>query len=146
MPLPTRRAAVLAAPALLLALAGCGPADARLKGKLVNGPEPVGSGGRLVSLSFHPVTGGTPDPKKCYTAPLDADGSFEFVASGGTLPPGEYRVVVAAAGGSQSVPAAGKAKAGPDRFDGVNTLAASKLSATLAAGQNDITVDLAKGR
>ncbi len=153
----SRRAALAAAPFFLLfTLAGCGSPASTLKGKLVNGTEPVGSGGQLVSLSFHPMTGGTPDATNNYTVPLNEDGSFEFVASGGTLPPGDYRVVIS--GVSSGPPTAkerdnqkpnlpgAKPKKTGGRFDAVDTLADTKLTITVVAGKNDLVIDLAKAK
>ncbi len=128
--------------------AGCGTDTGTLKGSLVDGGKPVGSEGQQVSLSFHPrKPDGAFDEGNCSTAVLNGNGSFEFVASGGTLKPGTYRVVIAGASsasgpGTQST-AKEKSKK-PDRFAGHSTFAASKLTVTIVAGKNDVVIDLSK--
>lgn len=127
--------------------AGCGADAGTLKGSVVDGGKPVGSEGQQVSLSFHPAKpDGSFDEGNCSTAVLNGDGSFEFVASGGTLKPGRYKVVIASASapgpGTQST-AKEKSKA-PDRFAGHSTFAASKLTVTVEAGKNDVVIDLSK--
>jgi hypothetical protein len=141
---------VLATGLALAALSGCGSSTGTLKGKVVDNGAPVKPDG-LASLSFYPMKDGTPDANNSFTAVLNGDGTFDVVASGGKLPPGTYRVVVASAGGAgregggpgpEGFPKAGKEKA--DRFAPHNTLATSKLSVTVAAGSNDVVIDLSK--
>ncbi len=131
--------------ALIVGLAGCGPTVGTLKGKLVKDGAPVAAGG-LVGLNFHPLLpDGTPDSRNAYVAGLNPDGTFEFFASGGTLPPGKYRLVIRAAGqDGPPGPAAARPKKSVDRFAGFSTLAESKLTVTVVAGENDLVIDLAK--
>ncbi len=127
----------------LVALSGCGPTSAKLKGKVVEGNTPVLPNG-LVSLSFHPIKAdGSPDLMTVFTTPLEGDGTFKFVASGGTLPPGKYRVVIAGPG---VAPPTGKTKikSSPNRFGDSSNVETSKLHITVQPGQNDLVIDLAK--
>jgi|GEM_PF-2636386 len=128
--------------------AGCGADAGTLKGSVVDGGKPVGSEGQQVSLSFHPMKpDGSFDEGNCATAALNGNGSFEFVASGGTLKPGRYKVVIAAAssGAGTGTQSTGKEKSKkPDRFAGHSTFAASKLVVTVEAGKNEVVIDLSK--
>ena len=132
-----------------ITMAGCGTDAGTLKGSLVDGGKPVGSEGQQVSLSFHPAKpDGAFDGSNCSTAVLNSDGSFEFVASGGTLKPGLYKVVIAGSLGSGTGPGtqstAKEKNKKPDRFAGHSTFAASKLTVTVEAGKNDVVIDLSK--
>lgn len=130
---------------MLAAFAGCGPTTGTLKGKLVKDGVPVGAEG-LVSLNFHPIhSDGTVEAGNAYTAGLNGDGTFEFLASTGIMPPGKYRLVIRAAGQyGPPDPKNPKTKKTPDRFAGFSTLAESKLTVTVAPGENDLVIDLAK--
>ena len=148
------KASILTVALVALGSAGCGPSAATLKGKVVDGDKPFSTDGQLVSLQFHPMKpDGTADATNAYTANVGGDGAFEFVASGGTLPPGKYRVVISGVTGGREGGGPGPegfAKAGKgdkkkaDRFAPHNTLATSKLTVTVTAGANDRTVDLSK--
>ena len=133
-----------------LAIAGCGENAGKLKGTVVDGGKVVGSEGQQVSLSFYAMKpDGTADAGNCSTAVLNADGSFEFVASGGTLPPGKYKVVIASAGSAEGPPTVGKEKKkksekSVDRFAGHSTFATSKLTVTVESGKNEVVLDLSK--
>ncbi len=132
------------------AIAGCGENAGKLKGTVVDGGKPVGSEGQQVSLSFHPMKpDGSFDPSNCSTAVLNTDASFEFVASGGTLPPGKYKVVISSVGSAEGPPALGKEKKKKsekpaDRFAGHSTFATSKLTVTVEPGKNEVVLDLSK--
>ena len=134
----------------VLALVGCGADAGRLKGTVVDGGKVVGSEGQQVSLSFYAMKpDGTADAGNCSTAVLNADGSFEFIASGGTLPPGKYKVVIASVGSAEGPPTLGKEKKKKsekpvDRFAGHSTLATTKLMVTVEPGKNEVVLDLAK--
>lgn len=131
---------------LAFALTGCSAPTATVKGKLLDGGQPVGPDGLMVALNFHPLKpDGTVDKQTSYSAVLNGDGSFQIVESGGTLPPGDYRVVITAAAGGPPDPKK-KAKASPAqlRFAPFTTVEGSKLKVTVAAGGNDLTIDLAK--
>ena len=132
-----------------LGLAGCGGSSTgTLKGTVVNGTTPVTSEGQLVSLTFYPLMpDGTPNKENSYTAVLGTDGAFEVVASGGALPTGRYRVVVASAAtqatdsGNLTRPAK---KGKSDRFADCSTLEVSKLEIEVKSGENQVVIDLAK--
>jgi len=130
---------------VLATFAGCGPTTGTLKGKLVKDGVPVGADG-LVSLNFYPIKpDGTADPNNAYTAGLNGEGTFEFLASTGIIPPGKYRLVIRAAGQyGPPDPKAPKSKKAPDRFAGFSTLAESKLTVTVVPGANDLVIDLSK--
>lgn len=122
-----RRLALAAALAALAAGCGGKGEPARLKGRLVENGGPREFAPFSASVEVFLLGGdGQPDKAKSFTAPVGGDGTFEVVASGGTLPPGEYEVQV-------HLPAA-KGKA------------ATKVVARreLKPGPNDVTIDLAK--
>jgi hypothetical protein len=117
---------------LAFALVGCGSGKARVKGRLVENGQ---------ALTFAPTSAaveltllkedGTPDPTKVTTAVVDTDGSFEVVASGGEVPIGTYAI-----GLKLPAPLQRKyAKLSPP---------ASPIRRKVAAGSNDLTIDLAK--
>jgi hypothetical protein len=118
--------------AVALAAAGCsGGGTARLKGKIVDNGQPVTFPPTTASVQLSPLgEGGTPDPTKVYACVVNEDGSFEFLASGGELPPGTYQVVLELVGGKG--PANAKAIAG------------KALKRELKSGSNDLVIDLAK--
>ena len=122
------RVVVLAAALVALAAAGCGSEEpATVKGRLVENGNPKEFAPSTVAVQLSPVGGdGKADAARMFTAVVNADGSFEVVASGGKLPPGKYVVEV-------RLP--GKGKNGP------NTVATKR---DLKAGPNDLTIDLAK--
>jgi len=121
-------AAVLAA---LFAVAGCGGGMAKVKGKLVENGEPKAFAPFSASVQFAKIgDDGKPDETKMYSAIVNADGTFELVASGGQLPAGMYQVVIEMpVKPGQRQPFA--AHVSPIRRD-------------LKSGQNDLTIDLAK--
>lgn len=121
---------------LVVVLAGCGGSDpARVKGRVVDGGQPVvvPQGEAPGAIILSPVgPDGTPDRAKLYTASLAADGAFELIASGGSVPPGNYQLSI-------EVPVKGKAGEKFKPFSG----AQSPIRRELKPGQNDLTLDLA---
>lgn len=122
-----KRVLLLAAIGLL---AGCGPDQARITGRVVENGQPVEVQGQA-ALVFYPDAGGKPGDR-AYPAGLNPDGTFELVASGGSLPPGVYLVSLEVNGP--------KTNAGIGRFKDQYKLARWELK----PGQNDLTIDLAK--
>lgn len=128
----TRAIVVFAA----LGLAGCGGGgSAKIKGKVLENGQPVTVAGQA-SLVFSPVG---PDGKagaKAYAAGLNSDGTFELVASGGEVPPGDYVVSFEFSGGKGSA----ESPAGLAKYRATF----KNVKQTLAPGANDLTFDLAK--
>ena len=116
-----------------LAAGGCGgDAKAKVKGRLLSNGQPMKFPATQVAVGFSPVgADGKPDPARSYTTPVNEDGSFELVASGGELPPGNYQV---------SIQASGKLAAQMKPYAGTSSLVRRELK----AGPNEITVDVAK--
>jgi hypothetical protein len=115
--------------AAVLAL-GCGGGVGRVKGQVVEGGKPLPVEGQ-VALMFELIgPDGKPDEIKSYPVPLNKDGSFELVASGGTVPPGTYRVTVQVNGRKEA--------SGIARYKG------QSLTQEVKAGSNNLTIDLAK--
>ena len=127
-----RMSAILAA----LVLAGCGGGgNAKIRGRLLENGQPVSVVGQA-SLVFSPVG---PDGKagdKAYAAGLNPDGTFELVASGGEVPPGEYVVSFEVSGGK----GIGATPAGLAKYREMF----KNVKQTLSPGMNDLTFDLAK--
>ena len=116
-----------------LAAGGCGgEAKAKVKGRLVSNGQPMKFPATQVAVGFSPIgADGKPDPARSYNTPVNEDGSFELVASGGELPPGTYQVSIQAMG---KLATEMKAYSGP----------ASAVRRELKAGPNDITIDVTK--
>jgi len=119
-----------------LLLAGCGGGGpAKIKGRVLENGQPVSVAGQA-SLVFSPAG---PDGKagpKAYAAGLNPDGTFELVASGGEVAPGEYVVSFEVSGGKGFGAAPTGLAKYRDTFKNVKQ--------TLASGVNDLTFDLAK--
>jgi hypothetical protein len=93
------RFALLSAGLLALAMAGCGSSPGRVKGKLLDNGQPKTFPVSTYAVMFTLMgPNGEPDLNKSYTAVVEADGSFEVHASGGTLPPGTYQVTIQSPG------------------------------------------------
>jgi hypothetical protein len=126
----------LTSAAVALLLAGCGGGGmAKIKGRVLENGQPVVVPGQA-SLVFSPAR---PDGKagdKAYAATLSGDGTFELVASGGELPPGDYVVSFEAVGG----PATGTGPSGLAKYR--DTF--KDVKQRLKPGDNDLTFDLAK--
>ncbi|HYH65474.1 MAG TPA: hypothetical protein VD866_12330 [Urbifossiella sp.] len=120
----------------VLMLAGCGGAGpAKIKGRVLENGQPVSVAGQA-SLVFSPVG---PDGKagdKAYVAGLNPDGTFELVASGGEVPPGEYVVSFEVSSGKGT----GAAPSGLAKYREMF----KNVKQTLSPGMNDLTFDLAK--
>ena len=112
-----------------LALAGCGGPDmAKVKGQIVENGQPKTFPPTSHSVEIAPVdASGSPDNTKMFTAVVNADGSFEVLASGGQLPAGPYPFTVRG-------PSIAK--------KGLATPPGAKRE--LKGGDNAITLDLAK--
>ena len=120
---------------------GCGPAQGRIKGRVVENGEPIVAPGQAAdgqaALMFYLIgADGKPNPSKAYPIPLSPDGTFELVASGGAVPPGIYLVTF-------EVNAPKSAK-GIGRFKGRYSYPDSTLRHEVKAGANEVTIDLAK--
>ena len=129
------RVSVYAATLLAVAAAGCADSTAKLKGRLLEGGQPVNFAGHQTGLSFHLLTDGKTDPNWIYPAAVAPDGTFEMLASGGTLPPGRYRV---------QLESWGSARGGPltDRFGGRFSKDRSRVECEVTPGRNDLMIDL----
>lgn len=121
---------------LFVGLAGCGPALGKVKGKVVENGQPVEIDGQAALMFTLLNADGNPDTSKSYSIPLEKDGSFELVVSGGAVPPGKYLV-------SFTVNAP-KSDKGLGRFRDRFPYPDSKLRQEVKAGANDVTIDLAK--
>jgi hypothetical protein len=119
---------------LAVVLAGCGTDPARIKGRVLDNGQPVAvpSSGTPQSIVFESV-GADGSGSRMYSAMLSADGTFELVAAGGSVPPGEYRV-------SFDVTLPGKDGEKFKRFRG----SGSPIRRELKPGSNDLSIDLAK--
>ena len=122
--------------ALAISAAGCGSSLGRIKGRLVENGQPVTIDGQAALMFYHLGDDGKPNPSKAFPLPLSKDGSFELVASGGAVPPGNYLV-------SFDVNAK-KSDKGLGRFKDKFTYPTSTLRQEVKAGENDVTIDLAK--
>lgn len=127
---------------LALGLTGCGGGTGKVKGKLVNGGEPVGPpAGEQLMLIFHLLgPDDKPEVGKLYPIGVGPDGSFELVAAGGQLPPGKYMLTLDIMPLGDSPP--GWRSKLP--FQGKFTLPDSPLRADVVGGRNSLVVDLAK--
>jgi hypothetical protein len=126
---------VLTVAILALAAGGCGDKNAQLRGQLRESGQPLNLAGDQTALSFHRLVDGKTDPNGIYPAAVASDGSFEMHASGGSLPPGRYRVLLESWGAPKGGPMT-------DRFGGRFSKDKSKLEYDIVAGQNDLTIDL----
>ena len=115
--------------ALLAGLcSGCSEGKARVKGKIVENSQPMTFGANQAALELTPIgPGGEADSNKMVGAVVNADGTFEVVASGGELPPGKYQIAFRGYGKLES-----KYKAVPP------------FQRELKSGTNELTLDLAK--
>ena len=121
------RRSLLALALAALAAGGCGgAAPATVKGRIVSNGEPMAVAGPA-AITFTQLDG----EAKMFTAMLKPDGTFEVVASGGQLPPGNYRVSLMAVG-----------KAG-DKFKAFGDTN-SPIRRELKPGANEVTVDVSK--
>lgn len=108
-----------------LAIPGCGGGMAKAKGRILENGQPKMCPPFSSSITFTPVATGGDETAKgpTFTSPINADGTFEVLVSGGQLPPGDYDISVRF----------GAAKGGPVSF-----------RRELVSGLNDLTLDLAK--
>ena len=125
-----KRALPVAAVVALI-FCGCGSGTARVKGKIVENGQPRQFAPFSASVQFAKIgDDGRPDPTKMYSAVVEADGSFELVASGGELPAGMYQVAIEM----------------PVKKGERNSFAPpdSAVRRELKSGSNELTIDLAK--
>ena len=120
--------------ALVVVVAGCGTEPSRVRGRILDNGQPVAvpASGTPQTVAFTSL-GGEAGAGRMYSAMLNPDGTFELVAAGGSVPPGEYRV-------SFDVTLPGNDGEKFKRFRG----ATSPLRRELKPGSNDLTIDLAK--
>lgn len=124
------RRTVLAVALAALAAAGCGATPATAKGRLVSNGEPMPVSGQ-VGVVLTLLEGDGKPTTKSFTAMVKPDGTFEVVASGGELPPGNYQV-------SLVVPGKPADKFKPLIGD------KSPMRRELKPGANELTIDVAK--
>jgi hypothetical protein len=124
-----------AAAAAVLLLPGCPEPAGRLKGRVVENGQPVGVPPQTALMFTKVGPDDKLDANKSYTANISPDGSFEVVASDGRLPPGKYAV---------SIESPGKGTGGVLKYKEKYKLPGSPFRVTVAAGQNELTVDLAQ--
>lgn len=126
-----RRALVLIA-LVGLATGGCGSSMARVKGRLVNNDQPMSFPPTAAAVIIAPIgADGKPDQMKSFTAVVNEDGTFELLASGGELPPGQYQI---------AIQAPGKLKEQLKKFAVPN----SSIRRELKPGSNELVIDVAK--
>jgi hypothetical protein len=119
--------------ALAVCLSGCGSSQGRVKGQVVENGQPVSIDGQAALMFYLLGDDGKPNPAKSYPIPLNPDGSFELVASGGELPPGKYMVTF-----DINPMSAGSLA----RFKGRFPYPDSPLRQEVKPGTNTVTVDL----
>jgi len=130
---PMKRVSAVFAALLLAGCGGGGPA--KIKGRVLENGQPVSVAGQA-SLVFSPAG---PDGKagaKAYAAGLNPDRTFELVASGGEVPPGDYVVSFEVSSGKGT----GAAPTGLAKY----RESFKNVKQTLAPGMNDLTLDLTK--
>ncbi len=121
---------------MTLLLAGCGGGgNAKIKGKVLENGQPVSVAGQA-ALVFSPVGADGKAGDKAYAAGLNPDGTFELVASGGEVPPGDYVVSFEFSGGKGT----GETPTGLAKY----RASFKNVKQTLAPGMNDLTLDLTK--
>src|SRR5947209_1386810 len=113
---------------------GCGGGKGRVKGRVVENGSPVTVEGQAAVMFYLIGEDGKPDPTRGYPVPLNEDGSFELVASGGQVPPGNYLITVEVNGP--------KSATGMGRFKGRFSYPDSPLRQEVKGGRNNLTVDL----
>lgn len=123
--------------ALLLALGacGCGEAPSQVKGQLLENGQPLVIPVSSIpqSVVLVPLNPDGTETGRMYSAIIAPDGSFELVAAGGAIPPGNYKISLAMA-------VTGKAG---EKFKRLS-VAESPLRKELKPGANDFTIDIAK--
>jgi hypothetical protein len=126
-----KRTVFLAALAAAL-VGGCEGGQARVKGRLLQGGEPMSFPLTAVAVELSPVDeNGKVDGNQVYSAVVQVDGSFTVTASKGEVPPGTYAV---------SIQATGQLKAQLKSF----APGTSAVRRDLEPGTNDLTIDLSK--
>lgn len=121
--------------ALLAACAfGCGSSKGRVTGKIVENGNPIKVEGQAAVMFYLIGEDGKPDINKGYPVPLNEDGTFELIASGGQVPPGTYLITVEVNGP--------KSTTGMGRFKGRFPFPDSPLRQEVKAGRNNVTIDL----
>jgi hypothetical protein len=113
-----------------LSALGCSDSKSRVKGQVVENGKPLPVEGQVALMFDLVAPDGTTDATRSYAVPLNPDGSFELMSSGGKVPPGTYRVSVMVNGP--------KAASGAARYKGHH------LTQEVKAGSNNLTLDLAQ--
>src|SRR4051794_5375044 len=109
-------------------LAGCDSGIAHVKGRIVENGQPLTFGMNQAAVELTPLgADGQPDVAKTFTAVVNADGSFEVVASAGKLPTGQYQIAFRGYGAMAS-----KGKGIPP------------FKREIKSGTNELVLDLAK--
>jgi hypothetical protein len=119
--------------ATALLAGGCAGGPGKVKGQVLENGQPAAFPPMQASVQLAPVG---PDGRAdwngtVYTAVLGADGTFEVVASGGEVPPGQYLIAIEQTGKPEP------------RLAGFSTTK-TVVKREIKAGQNTLTIDLAR--
>jgi len=108
----------------------------QVKGRVVDNGEPIAVDGQAALMLYRINDAGQPDEAQSYPIPLEKDGTFELVASGGSVPPGTYLVTLMVHGADP--------KKGIGRYKNAFPYPDSKLKQTVEPGSNEVTIDLSE--
>ena len=133
----SKHSALLVLVVALLALSGCGDSAGRVRGKVSEGGQPVTIPAQAGVTFYLLGPDGKPDPARSYSSTINQDGSFEVVASGGELPPGNYLVAF-------DLAAVKEAKTGLAKYKTQFVYPNSPLRREVKPGQNEILIDVLK--
>lgn len=118
--------------AVVTFVVGCGGGMAKIKGQVVENGTPLPVEGQVALMFDLLGPDGNTDPSKSYSVPLNPDGSFELVVSGGSVPPGTYKVSVLVNGEKKD--------------KGISHYKGQSLQQEIKAGLNTLTIDLATSK
>lgn len=133
----SKHRALLVLVVALLALSGCGDSAGRVRGKVSEGGQPVTIPAQAGVTFYLLGPDGKPDPARSYSTPINPDGSFEVVASGGELPPGNYLVAL-------DLAAVKDTKTGLAKYKTQFVYPNSPLRREVKPGKNEILIDVLK--